>query len=138
MTQEKDALSKVPSGRPQRTPIGTRNILTVKGKDPNYVYRIVNDVDDRIQQFKDAGYELVPDEAASVGDKRVNNATATGSAKEVHVGRGQKAFLMRQKREWYEEDQATKLARVAEIERATKEKALDGTYGELSITANRK
>lgn len=137
MTQEKEALSKTPSGRPQRTPVGTRNILTVKGKDPNYVYRIVNDVDDRIQQFLEAGYELVPDESASVGDKRVNAATSTGSAKEVQVGRGQKAFLMRQKREWYEEDQARKLAHVAETERATKEKALDGTYGELSFTRNK-
>jgi hypothetical protein len=134
MSQEKEAISKAPSGRPQRTPIGTRNVLTVKGKDPNYVYRVVNDVDDRIQQFKDAGYELVPDETVAVGDKRVNSATSTGSIKEVPVGKGQKAYIMRQKREFYEEDQATKLRKVAENERATKEKALDGTYGEYSVT----
>lgn len=134
MNQEKEAISKAPSGRVQRTPIGTRNVLTVKNKDPNYEYRIVNDVDDRIQQFKDAGYELVPDEATSVGDTRVNKASATGSVKEISVGQGQKAFLMRIKKEWYTEDQARKQQNVTALERATKEKALDGTYGELKFS----
>jgi hypothetical protein len=41
---------------------------------------------------------------------------------------------MRIKREWYEEDQARKLSNVAEIERATKDKALDGTYGDLKLS----
>lgn len=134
MNQEKEAISKAPSGRPQRTPIGTRNILSVKGQDPNFVYRIVNDDEDRIQLFKDAGYELVPDDAVSVGDKRVNNATSTGSYKQISVGQGKKAYVMRIKREWYEEDQKAKQAHVAEIERATKEKALNGTYGELKLS----
>ena len=134
MSQEKEAISKAPSGRVQRTPIGTRNVLTVKGKDPNYEYRVVNDVDDRIQQFKDAGYELVADDAAAVGDKRVNAASAPGSVKEISVGGGQKAFLMRIRKEFAEEDRSRKLAHVANIERATKEKALDGTYGEFKVS----
>ncbi len=133
MNQEKEAISKAPSGRPQRTPVGTRNILTVKGKDPNYEYRIVNDVDDRIQQFQDAGYELVDKDTATVGDKRVNAASSTGSVKDISVGGGQRAYLMRIKKEWFEEDKARKLRQVAEIERATKEKALDGTYGEFKL-----
>lgn len=133
MNQDKEAISKAPSGRVQRTPIGTRNILTVKNKDPNYVYRIVNDVDDRIQQFKDAGYELVESDVA-VGDKRVNSATSPGSIKEVSVGQGTKAFVMRIKREWNEEDQLRKQQLVAAQEQATKEKALNGTYGELKLS----
>lgn len=131
---EKEGIAKAPSGRVSRTPVGTRNILTIKGKDPNYVYRVVNDVDDRISQFQEAGYEFVDNEAVEVGDKRVNKATSLGSAKHLSVGQGQKAFVMRIRKEWYEEDQARKLAHVAEIERATKEKALDGTYGEVKIT----
>jgi len=134
MNQEKEAISKVPSGRPQRTPIGTRNILTVKGKDPNYEYRIVNDVDDRITQFQEAGYELVPDETVKVGDKRVNATSSEGSAKQLSVGGGTKAFVMRIKKEWYQEDQSRKLKQVAEIERATKEKALDGAYGDIKLS----
>jgi hypothetical protein len=134
MNQEKEAIAKAPSGRVQRTPIGTRNILTVKGKDPNYVYRYVNDVDDRVSQFQAAGYELVEDNEVQVGDKRINSATSLGSKKHVSVGQGTKAYVMRIKREWYEEDQAAKLGRVAELERATKEKALDGAYGELKLS----
>lgn len=122
-----------PQNRPQRIPVGQRNILTVKGKDPNYEYRIVNDIDDRVQQFKDAGYEIVADEDAKVGDKRVDSASSLGSGKAISVGQGTKAFLMRQRKEWYDEDQAAKLGHVAEIERATKEKALDGTYGKIEI-----
>jgi hypothetical protein len=127
------AVSKAPSGRPQRTPVGQRNILTVKGQDPNYEYRIVNDLDDRIERFKEAGYELVPDDAVTVGDKRVNAATSTNSYKQLSVGGGTKAYVMRIKKEWFEEDKARKLAQVSEIERATKEKALSGTYGELNL-----
>ena len=134
MNQEKEAISKVPSGRPQRTPIGTRNILTVKGKDPNYEYRIVNDVDDRVTQFQEAGYELVPDETVKVGDKRVNAPSPVGSAKQLSVGGGTKAFVMRIKKEWYNEDQTRKLSQVSEIERATKEKALDGAYGDIKLS----
>lgn len=135
MNTSDKALSKAPSGRPQRTPVGQRNILTVKGKDPNYEYRIVNDVDDRIERFKEAGYELVPDDAVQVGDKRVNTASSQGSVKQISVGQGTKAYLMRIKKEWFEEDQTRKLGHVAEIERATKEKALDGTYGDLKISS---
>lgn len=130
---QKEAISKAPSGRPTRTPVGQRNILTVKGKDPNYHYRIVNDLDDRIAQFLEAGYELVED-TVEVGDKRVNAASALGSKKNISVGQGTKAHVMRIKKEWYDEDEATKLRQVAEIERATKAKALDGTYGELKIS----
>ena len=45
-------------GRPKRTPINGRNVLTVTGKDPNYVYRIVNDVGGRVDMFKEAVHEL--------------------------------------------------------------------------------
>ena len=41
--------------RVTRTPISGRNVLTVQGKEPGYVYRIVNDSGDRIAQFQAAG-----------------------------------------------------------------------------------
>lgn len=135
MSQDKEtALSKQPSGRPQRIPVNQRNILTVKDKDPNYEYRIVNDTDDRIAQFKDAGYELVSDTVANVGDKRASAPDSIGSAKQISVGQGQKAHLMRIRKEWYDEDQAAKQVQVRAMERATTEKALDGNYGEMKIS----
>lgn len=131
MDTNKETISKAPSGRVTRTPVGTRNILTVKGKDPNYEYRIVNDIDDRVAQFQEAGYELVENGSVKVGDKRVNSASSEGSVKQLSVGQGTKAYLMRIKKEWYTEDQQAKQSQVNEIERATQEKALSGTYGSI-------
>jgi len=130
----KEAIAKAPSGRVRRTPVGVRNILTVKGQDPNYHYRIVNDTGDRIQNFIEAGYEIVKADEVTVGDKRVNKATAAGSNAEVSVGGGEKGFVMRIKKEWYEEDHKAKQAEVDATESSIRQKALDGTYGELKIS----
>ncbi len=136
----KTEIQKAPSGRVKRQPIGVRNRLSVQGKDPNYVYRFVNDIGDRIQQFEAAGYERVTKLDHKIGDNRVDVASADGSDAQLSVGynpRGdiQKAFLMRIKKEWYEEDQAAKLANNKEIESATKKPQIDGgTYGDLKIS----
>ena len=134
MSDIKEAIAKAPESRVKRTPIGTRNVLTVAGKDPNYVYRIINDSGDRVQEFMEAGYELVKDDSVKVGDKKVNKSSSEGSLSQVSVGQGQKAFVVRIKKEWYEEDQAAKQLRVDELENSTKAKALDGTYGKLEIS----
>jgi len=134
MSNIKEAIAKAPSGRTQRVPVGTRNVLTVMGKDPNYEYRIINDSGDRVQEFMDAGYELVEKDSVRVGDKRVNSATAEGTVAQLSVGQGQKGYVVRIKKEWYDEDQAKKQRRVNELESATKAKALDGTYGKLELS----
>ena len=133
MTQ-KEAISKAPAGRVTRTPVSQRNILTVKGKDPNYEYRIVNDVEDRITQFQEAGYEVVQSESVDVGDKRAASGTSIGSAKTLSVGQGTKAYVMRIKKEWYEEDQRAKLKQVDLQEASIKQKALDGNYGKIEVS----
>jgi len=134
MSDNKEAIAKAPRGRVQRTPVGTRNVLTVAGKEAGYEYRIINDSGDRVQEFLDAGYELVEKDSVRVGDKRVNAASAEGSKAHLSVGQGQKAFVVRIKKEWYDEDQARKQAHVNQLEEATKAKALDGTYGKLEIS----
>lgn len=134
MSDNKEAIAKAPRGRTRRTPIGQRNVLTVTGKDPNYVYRIVNDSGDRIQEMADAGYELVEANSVRVGDKRVNTASAEGTVSQISVGQGQKAMVMRIKKEWYEEDQRAKAEQVDKLEDATRAEALSGTYGKLEIS----
>jgi len=131
---EKEAISKAPVSRVTRVPVSQRNILTVKGKDPNYEYRVVNDVDDRIAQFIEGGYELVDDNSTDVGDKRVSQGTSVGSKKIFSVGQGTKGYLMRIKKEFYQEDQDAKQKFVNKQEASIKEKALDGNYGKLEIT----
>jgi len=130
----KEAISKAPEGRVTRVPVSQRNVLTVKGKDPEYEYRVVNDVDDRIAQFLEGGYELVDKDSHDVGDKRVSQGTSVGSKKIFSVGQGVKGHLMRIKKELYAEDQAAKQGFVNKQEASIKEKALDGNYGKLDIT----
>ena len=129
----KEPIAKAPSGRVKRVPVSGRNILTVAGKDPDYAYRIVNDDEDRITRFLDAGYTVVGEESVEVGDKRVSKPTAEGSVKQVSVGGGKKAYVMRIRKDWYEEDQKAKQSFVDQQEATIKQKAQDGTYGSLTI-----
>lgn len=126
----------VKENRVRRTPInGTRNRLTVRGQEPGYVYRIVNDIDDRIQTFQEMGYEVVTEKNVSVGDKRIANPTQEGTPVTVSVGQGITGFLMRQKQEWYDEDQAAKNRKTDELEASMhKEKTEENFYGKLKIS----
>lgn len=120
----------------RRTPIqGGRNVLTVQGKEPGFVYRVVNDDGDRVSQFEAQGYEIVTDSNIKVGDRRVANPTKSGSPNEVSVGGGKKAFVMRIPQEFYDEDQAAKQAYVDETEKGMKDEARKtADYGKLQIS----
>ena len=111
--------------RPRRTPIGRRNRLSVETKDPTYVYRIVNDVDGRVQDMIDRDYELVLD--ATVGDKRVDAISSLGSAKQISVGKGLQAVVMRKRKDWHDEDQALKQKEIDDLEASMNEAAKKGT-----------
>lgn len=124
--------SRSSSGRVKRTPVSQRQPLFVRGKDPAFEYRFVNDNNDRIGQFLEAGWEIVAAKDVKVGDKRVDIATAEGSNAQVSVGKGDKAFLMRIKKEWYQEDQEAKQEHINELEATMQRDARDGTYGNLS------
>jgi hypothetical protein len=135
---EKQLNTKRDSSRPRRTPLAGRNRLAVRDQDPNYVYRIVNtnlDSDpDRVQNLVDAGYEIVPSKKAGpVGDTKVDNPSALGSAGQISVGQGTKAIVMRIPREYYEEDQRLKEAELTEMETRPRSVADYGTL-ELSST----
>lgn len=129
---EKTLNVKSPSGRTRRSPLTVRNRLSLRDKDPNFVYRIVNDVEDRVELLQEQGYELVPD--AKVGDKRVDNPSSLGSANSISVGRGVKAVVMRQRKEWYDEDQSVKQRQLDELEQTTKQNAKNNSdYGNIVI-----
>lgn len=122
--------SRRASARVTRTPVGQRNRISLKNKEPGYVYRVVNDIDDRVEQLLQAGYEI--DKTQSVGDKRVDVPSAMGGA--ISVGQGVKAYVMRQKVEYFNEDQNAKQAYVDQTEqtmRSDARKAAD--YGSVTI-----
>lgn len=131
----KEPIAKVPRARKTRVPVGQRNVLTVLGKDPDFEYRIVNDVGDRVAAFEDAGYVVEEAAAVRVGDKRVNRATPEGSKAQVSVGEGRKAYVMKIPKEFYAEDQNAKLNQVRQIEESIKQPS--GDYGKIEITRNK-
>lgn len=100
--------------RVRRTPIGKRNKFTIENRDPNYQYRVVNDVEGRVQDLLDQDYEI--DLTAKVGEKRVDEISSLGSAKQISVGGGIKAIVMRKRKDWFEEDQAAKQKEIDELE----------------------
>lgn len=104
-------------------------------KDPNYVYRFVNDTGSRIANFQAAGYEIVKDDELTVGDSRVFDPSDLGSGKKVTSNDGTVSYLMRIKKEYYEEDQAAKQNYINETERAMKQQATQSAdYGTLKVT----
>jgi hypothetical protein len=137
---EKELKVTSSSERPRRVPIGQRSRISLRDRDPNYHYRLVNvnlDSDpDRVQNLMDIGYEVVPKKAVGkTGDTRVDNASAMGSASEVSVGQGTKAVWMRIDRKYFEEDQAAKQAEVDRTEQRAQKDGAD--YGKVTITSTR-
>lgn len=121
--------------RTQRTPLANRSVLGIKGKEPGYVYRIVNDTGDRVALFQEQGYEIVTDSSITIGDRRVGKASADGSPVQVAVGNGIDGYLMRIKEEYYKEDQAYKEQKLSELEQSMRKEAKDiSDYGNLKIT----
>ncbi len=123
-------------GSALRVPIGgSRNITTVNDTPDGYVDRWVNDSDGRINRFKQAGYENVS--AASVGDSGVDGTHSESGVVSKQMGQGVTAYLMRQRKDYFNEDQTAKQEHVdsteESIRRDVKEKLNDGHYGSVII-----
>lgn len=128
MTRQ-DSKPQGASARPRRSPLSVKNRLEVQDKEPGYVYRVVNDVDNRVERLVEQGYEIVPNaKVGAAGSKRVDNPTAPGSSSYISVGSGTKAVVMRQKQEWYQEDQSVKQQQIDEVEQTIKKPA-NADYG---------
>lgn len=121
--------------RGERVPVGfNRNILTVSGLEDGYIYRWVNDVEDRIIRFKQGGYETVENNV-SVGDETVNSSQGVAdTAVYRNVGGGTVAYLMRIPKEFYDEDFEEKMKHVNSIEESTKDPISENDkYGNINI-----
>lgn len=124
--------AKTTRQRPTRTSInGRRDILTVEGKNDDYVYRIVNDVPGRVASMKERGYELCDGEEKF--SSTLDDSDTVGSVKSKHVGDGMKAVLMRIPKDWHEEDQTAKQEYVNRMEKKTTTNDIKGGYGKVTI-----
>jgi hypothetical protein len=117
----------------KRAPITGRNVLTVGGKDPNKHYRVVNDVGDRIEQFKERGWVVEDDENLTIGDRRVATPKGVGSPVQASVGGGVKGVVMSLPRELWEEDQAWKQANDVDTLEAATKSTKAGDYGSIKV-----
>lgn len=126
------AKTTVTRKRPVRGSAGRRDILTVEGKDSDFVYRIVNDTPGRVAEMKERGYELAEGEESF--SSSLDDSTAAGSVKSKHVGGGMNAVLMRIPKDWYKEDQQMKQEHVDKLEQKTKTNEIKGGYGKVEIT----
>ena len=119
----------------KRVKLGSRNILSAP-KKAGFVRRFVNDTGDRIQMFKDAGWNVV-DDVNQVGDPKLGKPTSIGSSANPHVGGGQRAVLMELPEEIYSEDRAEAQAEITKVEnemkRTSKTAGKDGLSGKVEI-----
>ena len=114
--------------KPVRVKLADRNRITFDGMNPDYVYRVVNDKDGRIERMQEIGYELVESDQ-QIGDFRVADGSKLGSAVSKPVGGGIRGYLMRTKKEYYAEDAAEKARRVDSTEAALKPVKSKEEYG---------
>lgn len=127
------------SGRPRRSSAAAKTVgpMALSGDldHENYVYRVANDEGNRIEELKSYGFEVDQSQNINFGS---NNAIKTGSAHSVVVDKrtGKKGVLMRQPREFHEEDKKAKAKLIDKTEEAMfrKLKTDEGRYGEVEQT----
>ena len=119
----------------KRVKLGTRNILSAPQR-PGFVRRFVNDTGDRVQMFKEAGWNTV-DDVNQVGDPKLGKPSLIGSGANPHVGGGQRAVLMELPEDIYSADRAESQAEITKIEnemkRNSKSEGKDGLSGSVEI-----
>lgn len=91
---------------PSRTPLGMRNRLVAPKLIPGYEQRFFNDIDSRLDDALDAGWEPVENTSGRVGDEYVGNSRIPGNVVAKPVGKGKIAVLMKKRSDWFTEDYA--------------------------------
>jgi len=110
--------------KPTRIPVsGIRDIMTVLGKDPAFEYRFVVDKMERgarMMRFERGGWTYARTDdlpgGISVGEESVYKSKDHGSIVRFPSGEGIFSYLMKIKKERYNEDQAAKADAIDEVE----------------------
>lgn len=113
-------------GKTDRIPFGAnRQRLAVRDKDPNYVYRWVNDTEDRLARAEAGGYVYVTKDELSekLGEGQLHQEnTDLNSRVSKIVSKGEttpiRGYLMKIKKSWYDQDQKAKEALTDEVDQA--------------------
>ena len=127
-----------------RVPVASnRAPLAVQGFDhENFAGRWVDDRDDRIAMFLEAGYEFVDKSVRADGnEKTIDSSSGLDSRLKKPGGQGKTLYAMQLPRKFYNEDQLAKQRELDEIERAMARPGYgsvdDGVdYGKISLGSN--
>jgi len=122
----------------ERVPLGGFRRKLSHPDIPGYQLRWVNDVGGRLEEFKRAGYEFV-ERTQKVGDGDVSQRGSVDSRTRALVGTNDDGspmygYLMKQRKEWYDEDQRAKQEPINELEQTmfrgldTEGRMPDGRY----------
>ena len=120
--------------RPGRPNIGGRKnfIPKIEGLDPNYVYRFIKDksteiVDkegkvtfrpgQRVMELEGVGWQFVKSNEVKIAETTAYETMNLGSIIRIPGGLDEYLYLMKIRREWYEEDQENKKKQILETER---------------------
>jgi hypothetical protein len=115
-----------------------RNIINVSGISEDKQGRWVNDVDNRINEMKDRGYEFVPASEVDIGDRSVDSSEGVGEHATKNMGGGVTAYFMVQRKEWYEEDRAFKQNEVDRSEASLRNQPDNPLkYGKVDVGFNK-
>lgn len=119
----------------KRVPVGLRDPMALsQDLDPNFEYRFVRNTPGRVQKFEEGGYEMVTGDAR-IGDPNIAKASNMGSAFSIASGdNADRVYLMRIPKQFYQEDQAAKAAKLDETEQQLKQRPKDqGLEGEIKL-----
>lgn len=107
-------------GRQTRVPLGVARLKLAVPELPGYKLRWINDGEGRMQMAQMGGYEFVSsEEVPAFGDPDIDNVNRDLGARVsrvVNKQTGERAYLMKLKKEFYEEDQKAKTAKVEETD----------------------
>ena len=146
MTEDRSE-NRVTENKPRRVPVGgQRDILSVFGKSDEFEYRFVKDKVEngsRIQRFIRGGYDFTrtgKDSQIIIGEEAVYKSKhGRGSIIRYPAGGEEFLYLMEIRKEYYEEDQATKMDSINELEsniigKKTSEDNELGQYGSVKLS----
>lgn len=119
-SEDKTDAKRAKSGRArrkERVPLSAMKMKLDAPAREGFVRRWVNDDAGRIQDFERAGYACVEDQEIHTDGEGSRVARRVGVQDN---GDPLYAFLMEQKQDWYNEDQATKQAELDKVDAAIK------------------
>jgi len=124
--------------RPKRTPLGTRNVLTVQTR-PGYHRVWVSDspsIRIGVADYESAGYTFV-DEDIEVGDNSVNAAQKVTRRVTRPGGKGVTLYLMEQNLADYEADRAAEQEKIRQTEKEMFDsRSIEAGYGKIRTKDN--